>query len=126
MTTLASIGPRVSKLLALLSSDHDAEVLAAARAIGRTLGSAGLDWHDVAAAIALPAKRGQIAQPPWSSMSRQQRLKTLERMLAVGRLSPWERAFCKRIHAAIHLWPRSEQGAKETAILDGLISKELR
>ena len=126
MTTLAPVAPRLSKLLALLSSDHDGEVLAAARAIRRTLGSAGLSWHDLAAAITASAKGGQLAHPSWSCMSRQHRLQTLDRLLAVGRLSAWERAFCKRIHAAMHLWPRSEQSPKQSAILDGLISKILQ
>jgi hypothetical protein len=126
MTTLAPVLPRVSKLLPLLSSDHEGEVVAAARAIGRILGCAGLSWHDLARAITGSAKDGVMPSPSWSRMSRQQRLHTLDRLLALGHLSAWERAFCNRIHAAIHLWPRSEQSPKQTAILDGLISKALR
>src|SRR5215207_6090974 len=77
MTTLAPVAPRLSKLLALLSSDHDGEVLAAARAIRRTLGRAGLSLHDLAAAITASAKGGQLAHPSWSRMSREHRLRTL-------------------------------------------------
>lgn len=54
MTALASIAPRLSQLVLMLSSDHDGEVVAAARAIGRTLKSSRLDWHDLAEAISLP------------------------------------------------------------------------
>lgn len=38
--------PKLLKLVPLLSSDSPGEVFATANAIGRTLGSAGLDWHD--------------------------------------------------------------------------------
>lgn len=48
-------GDRLRKCVLLLSSDQDGEVLSAARAIGRTLTSLGLNWHDFANAIAGPA-----------------------------------------------------------------------
>jgi hypothetical protein len=54
-TRLAEIAPRLRCLLLMLSSDRDGEVVAAARAIGRTLQSAGSDWHDLAQALCPPA-----------------------------------------------------------------------
>jgi hypothetical protein len=54
MTALAPIAPKIAKLIPLLSSDKDGEVLAATRAIERTLKSAGLDLHALAAAIGDP------------------------------------------------------------------------
>ena len=48
-------GGRLRKCILLLSSDHDGEVLAAARGIGRTLTSLGMGWHDLADAVAGPA-----------------------------------------------------------------------
>jgi hypothetical protein len=42
---------KLHKLILLLSSDVDGEVLGAARAIGRTLQTAGRDWHDLADAL---------------------------------------------------------------------------
>jgi hypothetical protein len=39
---------KLAKLILLLSSPTDGEVVAAARAIGRTLNSVGCDWHDLA------------------------------------------------------------------------------
>jgi hypothetical protein len=50
MTALA-IPPKIALLIPLLGSDVDGEVLGAARAIGRTLGAAGQDFHDLARAI---------------------------------------------------------------------------
>jgi hypothetical protein len=54
MTALASITPQLGKLVLLLSSNHDGEVLAAVRAIDRVLKSSRLSWHDLAQAICLP------------------------------------------------------------------------
>jgi hypothetical protein len=51
---LAPIAPRLGQLMLLLSSNHDGEVVAAARAIGRTLKSHRLDWHDLAEALCPP------------------------------------------------------------------------
>ena len=45
---LAEIAPRLKSLLLMLTSDRDGEVVAAARAVTRTLKSAGADWHDLA------------------------------------------------------------------------------
>jgi hypothetical protein len=47
-TALAPIAPRLRKLILMLSSTHDGEVVGAARAIGRVLAYAGTDWHQFA------------------------------------------------------------------------------
>jgi hypothetical protein len=51
MSALTPIGPKLAKLIPLLSSDKDGEVLATARAIERTLRAEGCDWHDLASAV---------------------------------------------------------------------------
>jgi hypothetical protein len=48
---LTPITDKVNKLIRLLSSDNDGEVLAAARALRRTLQTHGADLHTLAAAI---------------------------------------------------------------------------
>jgi hypothetical protein len=50
----ATIGPTLGKLIPLLASNHDGEVVAVAHAIDRVLKSSGRDWHDLAAAIFPP------------------------------------------------------------------------
>ena len=50
------IAERLTKLLLMLSSDRDGEVIAAARAIGRALKNTGADWHALAARLSAPAK----------------------------------------------------------------------
>lgn len=54
---LAAIGPRLAKLLPLLSSGQPGEVVATARAIGQTLKRGGMDWHDLAALVSGEGKR---------------------------------------------------------------------
>jgi hypothetical protein len=49
---LAPIADKVGKLLRLLTSDHDGEVVAAARKLNRALEQAGLDMHDLADGLA--------------------------------------------------------------------------
>jgi hypothetical protein len=51
---LAAIAPRLGKLLLMLSSPQGGEVVAAARAIERTLHDAGHDWHDLVQALLAP------------------------------------------------------------------------
>jgi hypothetical protein len=48
---LTTIAPKLAKMLLMLSSDCDHEVVAAARAIDKALQNAGFDWHDLAAAV---------------------------------------------------------------------------
>jgi hypothetical protein len=51
MSALSVVAPRIGQLVRMLGSDQDGEVVAAARAIGRTLKSAGEDFHSLAATI---------------------------------------------------------------------------
>lgn len=53
--TVAEIAPALRPLVLLLSSDKPGEVAAAAAQITRRLNRAGLDWHDLADALAGPA-----------------------------------------------------------------------
>jgi hypothetical protein len=125
MMALAPVGPKLSKLLALLSSDHDGEVIAAARAIGRTLGNAGLSFHDLAAALTGSARGEQVAHPSWAELSRSERLDVLDKLLASNVLSGWERAFCKKTYAWLHLRPGSQLSVKQRAVVDELIAEVL-
>ena len=54
---LASIASKLGKLIRMLSSSQDGEVLGAARAIVRTLANAGLDVHALAAGIGANDKK---------------------------------------------------------------------
>src|SRR3954451_13343212 len=50
MTALAPVRSKLSALIPRLASNFDGEVVAVAKAIGRTLQNAGLDFHDLAKA----------------------------------------------------------------------------
>lgn len=52
-----ALARRLGKAVALLGSPADGEVIAAARAIGRTLDAAGMDWHGLAAMVTAEAAR---------------------------------------------------------------------
>jgi hypothetical protein len=123
---LASASPVIGKLIPLLASDHDGEVLAAARAIGRMLASNGGDWHDLAAAISgASQKSARSLHPSWAEMSRPQRLHILDRLLASKGPSGWERAFCEKTHAWLNLRPGSQLSPKQRAILDQLVTDHI-
>jgi len=64
MTALA-VAPKLAKLILLLGSDQDGEVLAAARAIGRTLGAVKADWHDLVRALTVEEEPDAQADLPF-------------------------------------------------------------
>jgi hypothetical protein len=55
--SLTPIADKLGKLLRLLSSDRDGEVVGAARAIVRTLDGAGLDIHALAESLGINGKK---------------------------------------------------------------------
>jgi hypothetical protein len=65
MSVPATIAPTLGKLIPLLASNHDGEVVATARAIDRVLKSGGRDWHDLAALICLPMSELRHRNADW-------------------------------------------------------------
>jgi hypothetical protein len=59
---LAEIGPKLKKLLLMLSSDQPGEVINAARLIGTTLHGVGADWHDLTAGLLTPVSATHSAR----------------------------------------------------------------
>jgi hypothetical protein len=64
--TIADLAPALRPLVLLLSSDKPGEAAAAAGQIGRRLKRAGLDWHDLADALAAgPVNNvAELRRPP--------------------------------------------------------------
>jgi len=56
---LLGIAPMLAKLIRLLSSDRDGEVVASVHAMRRLLAGSGLSLHDLADAIELPVRASQ-------------------------------------------------------------------
>jgi hypothetical protein len=114
VNALAPVAPKLAKLIPLLSSDKDGEVLATARAIDRTLRGAGLDLHALAAQLgAEPETRIVDREPPqrdpqtWGEVARWCR--DTER----GRLADHERRFVRDMAARLVCGgsPTERQGA---------------
>ncbi|CAH1696805.1 hypothetical protein CHELA1G11_70030 [Hyphomicrobiales bacterium] len=70
----------LGKLVRLLSSDHDGEVVNAARAIGRSLQAAGSDWHELADRLsgAAPTAKANAFDDAMASMNRYLNMKVQE------------------------------------------------
>jgi hypothetical protein len=66
------IVPRLQKLLLMLSSERDGEVVNAARAIGRALQTVGADWNDLAGHLSLaePQTKRPRDDSAWRVMRR--------------------------------------------------------
>jgi len=69
MSTLAPIADRLGKLVRMLTSDHDGEVVAAARSINRALKSAGLDIHVLAVIELGGMNNAKPDGPIWHSVA---------------------------------------------------------
>ena len=65
MTGAPAIPEKVRRIMPTLGSSVDGEALGACRAIGRTLGAVGLDYHDLARAI--PTKADNVMLEPGHS-----------------------------------------------------------
>jgi hypothetical protein len=87
MNGVALVAPRLARLIPRLGSDHDGEVVATARAIVRTLTSAGLDLHDLSKL--LDGAQAEPETPPrsWEDLA------TWCQRNDYGRLKPHERNF---------------------------------
>jgi hypothetical protein len=101
---------RLAKLLLMLSSDRDGEVVSAARAIGRALHANGDDWHDLVSRLTnsnpKPEPRKAHEQHPpgdWRVMhefclDRDRLLRPREREF-VASLGDWRGELTERQHA---------------------------
>ena len=91
------VRPKVARLVAMLATDHDAEALAAVRALHRVLDANGHDLNDLAAAI----EGSQTAQdrPGRPEPHAEAMLKAL---LASAVLTPWERGYCSDLARLIY------------------------
>jgi len=122
MTALAPITPKQVKLIPLLGTDRDGEIIGTVLAIWRTLESAGCDLHDLALVVertALPA----VVEQPRQEASPAPELKSwqLTAMHCIragtGRLRPAELDFS---HGVVH-WP-AEPSDKQSRWLNAIAS----
>jgi hypothetical protein len=58
-----AVRPALAKLIHLLASEIDGEVLAAVRALGRAIKASGCDFHDLASIVEAPATAPGVTHP---------------------------------------------------------------
>ena len=107
---------RISRLLPMLSSDKQGEVIAAVNAIGRVLVAGGGNWHDLAKRVdggfpgAAFGGRGETRPPPQPKRTVYV-VRTLEEMVEIllvkfsDRMSKWERDFCVSLREQLRKSP---------------------
>ncbi len=127
-----AIAPRIGALLRMLGSDHDGEALGAARALQRTLGGVGLDFHDLAGTIEHPAVSVPMRRPrkpkadsghiDWPAAHRHEVRETLEHGLVRISFNAWERDFITSIIARLRD-PRGRLTFRQAEITDRLVAK---
>jgi hypothetical protein len=103
----STLTKRLEKLIPLLASNHDGEVIATARAIGSALASEGFDLHDLAGSL-VPyiAKRetvsATIAPPPaFDALTLFERRAWLEAIRKVDWLTPFERDRIEEVYGLV-------------------------
>src|SRR5712691_4743470 len=114
------VATRLRKLIPRLASSHSGEVLATVAAIRRTLESAGLDLHDLAAVLTTDSRIADQPHDDWLTVARwcrdrRQTLNDRERQF-VEQMAWW----CR--------WrePSEKQAAWLAAIAERLASREAR
>ena len=135
-----TIAPRIGSLLRMLASPADGEALNAARALGRTLGGAGLDLNDLAEIVERgPAPVPLYRDPPtparrprrpnadrghidWSPSYRREVRETLEHGLVRLSFNEWEREFITSIIARLRD-PRGRLTFRQAEVIDRLVAK---
>lgn len=127
---------KLGKLIPRLATEHDGEVVATARAIGRTLQSAGLDWHDLTQALTMPLPAPKPAGAPrqpaddtdpesidpadWYAMAKWARDND------DGRLSDKERTFVHDLAAPLRMRRGFNPSAKQAEWLRAIFLKLVR
>jgi hypothetical protein len=80
-TLPSTLIPKLTKMILVLSSDQDGDVIATARAVGRLLKVNGYDWHDLAASL----RSTPVVQFPTADWRRNVRFCASHAALLTGR-----------------------------------------
>lgn len=141
------VADMLAKLLPRLASDQDGEVVATANAIRRTLGSAGLDLHDLAKRVAATSEPFKFTLPDnpfwhttpapaepqtpfegraprWDSVERSGRLAWLDIMLsAENLLTPKEAEMAKDMRDQVYYRPDKFRTPYQVGVLNRMLAK---
>jgi hypothetical protein len=125
----SSLSRKLAKLVPMLSSDRDGEVLAAVRAISGALASEGLDWHDLSSVLSTEfAKRQSISSaiaPPASFdlMSHQERRAWCDALMRADFTTPYERSRVADIANTVRAGLDYAFKPKTLKLIDALIAR---
>ena len=128
-----TVAPRIAALVRLLASPADGEALNAARALGRTLSNAGLDFHTLAALVEHPTvspptppyqsdPRPEQGHSFWSTGHRREVRTTLEFGLAHFSFTLWEVEFIANVIERLRD-PRGRLTLRQIEVVNRLIAK---
>ena len=121
MSDLSRIGGRIAKLLPVLASDQPGEVAAAAAAITRTLNTAGLDWHTLAAVVEAEGKRQAAPIFSFASLPPRTARKQIAMLARWPELTAAQRGRMEQMREWLHGKPPQERlPAASVAFLDDL------
>ena len=127
ITDLSAIGPRLAKLLPLLSSDQPGEVVATARAIDQTLQRGGLDWHDLAALVSGEGKRQAAPAFSFANLAPRTARKQIALLAARPAMTMMDRIRLEQLRQWLHGQAVSVRlQADQVQWLDGLWRKAFR
>jgi hypothetical protein len=121
--------PKITAILPRLASEHDGEIVASVRAIGRVLHSGGNDWHDFTATFergvnapdVRSKNRSATAAPTWRAAAYYERDGLLAMLCDQDWLSPWERSFVASI--TTQYTARRSLSPKQIDIIDRLLDR---
>lgn len=116
----AALARRLGKAFALLGSSQDGEVIAAARAIGRTLERAGMDWHALAALVSSEVTRRSAAAFSFASVGPRGARKLMSHVARQPGVSPADALRLERLRARLLGARKLNLAAEEIEWLDGL------
>lgn len=133
------ISENVAKLVAMLGSDQDGEALAAARALGRVLSTAGLGFIDLAEAVKQaplkktarkPEKQEEPLLDPnaplWSDSSRLDRLALLRQLILERWLTPFQMETLNGIHDDLWLRPHLALSQERTDFVNWMVAEWMK
>ena len=127
-----AISPRISALIRLMGSPVDGEALNATRALGRTLQSAGIDFHALADAVECPAApvparrrrnpKADHGHINWHPQHRAYVCAILEKGLVRFPFNAWERDFITSIIGRLRS-PNGRLTFKQAEVAERLVAK---
>ena len=122
-TALTTVAPKIAKLVPMLASDRDGEVLGAVRALGRTLKAATLISTISPPRSLAPNRTTRETPVCWRDIHPVRTPGMDLEMRASRRLTDWEQNFVASIYAQFDLSLGARSRRNKKAVIDRIICK---